>query len=136
MADYAELIARLKPAWVIDEPAGEAVRLLRLGGYGQVADALNRFIVENNALKADSAAAISSLVEERGKLAEALTPSGGTKAAYIGEFTIAVERSVNEDEEADDEGDSDPYDHISVPWTTIKQIMAAIRSRALGEKTV
>lgn len=61
---------------------------------------------------------------------EALTPSAGTKAEYIGEFTIAVERFLNEDDEPDDGGAVDPYDHIQVPWTTIKQIMAAIRARA------
>lgn len=64
------------------------------------------------------------------RLKEALTPSAGTKAEYIGEFTIAVERYVNDDGEADDEN-IDPYEHISVPWTTIKEIMGAIRTRAL-----
>jgi hypothetical protein len=64
---------------------------------------------------------------------EALTPSAETKAAYIGEFTIAVERIVNEDLEPEDESDAapDPYEHIMVPWTTIKEIMAAIRARAM-----
>lgn len=68
-----------------------------------------------------------------GELEGALTPSAATKAAYIGEFTIAVERIVNEDEEPVDDGADapDPYDHIQVPWTTIKQIMAAIRAFAL-----
>ncbi len=67
------------------------------------------------------------------ELEGALKPSAATKAAYIGEFTIAVERIVNEDEEPVDDGADapDPYDHIQVPWTTIKQIMAAIRAYAL-----
>jgi len=68
-----------------------------------------------------------------GELEGALTPTAETKAAYIGEFTIAVERIVNEDDEPVDDGADapDPYDHIQVPWTTIKQIMAAIRAFAL-----
>lgn len=33
------------------------------------------------------------------------------------------------------EGDVDPYEHITVPWTTIKQIMAAIRARSLTGDT-
>lgn len=81
--------------------------------------------------------AIRALAVAEAKLAamrEALTPSGDTEAAYMGEFTIAVERIVNEDNEPDDEteGVSDPYDHVPVPWTTIKEIMAAIKVRALG----
>lgn len=63
-------------------------------------------------------------------LEEALTPSIHTKGSYSGEFTIAVERIVDEDDEVVDGGASDPYEHIMVPWTTIKEIMAAIRKRA------
>ncbi len=49
---------------------------------------------------------------------EALTPSGATKGAYIGGFTFGV---VNGD---------DQRMVVSVPWTTIKEIMKAIRARA------
>lgn len=56
------------------------------------------------------------------ELEEALTPSGDTKAAYIGEFRFAVElyhpRLGSETRT------------VEVPWTTIKEIMAAIRARA------
>ena len=58
---------------------------------------------------------------------EALTPSAETKAAYTGEFTFPFE-IVGEDE------DGFPEPHaisIPVPWTTIKEIMAAILARAL-----
>jgi hypothetical protein len=63
----------------------------------------------------------------------ALTPTAATKAAYMGEFTIVVER-MSDDMEPDDEaaGAPDPYEHIQVPWTTIKEIMAAIRVFALA----
>jgi len=57
-------------------------------------------------------------------LVEALTPSAETKAAYSGEFsfpelywdTIKQQETTRQ---------------ITVPWTTIKAIMAAIRARAL-----
>jgi hypothetical protein len=59
-------------------------------------------------------------MEERYR--EALTPSAETKAAYIGEFSFKVElahpRLGSE------------FRSIDVPWTTIKEIMAAIRARA------
>lgn len=68
----------------------------------------------------------------RGKLAaaearaeamrEAVTPSGSTKAAYLGEFKEDVE-------ERDEEGDFHNRS-ITVSWTTIKDIMAAITKRA------
>jgi hypothetical protein len=56
-------------------------------------------------------------------LEEALTPSGETKAAYIGEFCF-------EEETFDDEGD-EVVRKIAVPWTTVKEIMAAIKARVL-----
>ena len=53
---------------------------------------------------------------------EALTPNAETKAAYIGEFKFDIE--------LDDE-DGNPFSHaVTVPWTTIKEIMAAILKRA------
>ncbi len=53
---------------------------------------------------------------------EALTPSGDTKAAYMGEFHFQ-RTTINED---GDEVAVKTY----VPWTTIKEIMEAIRERA------
>lgn len=56
-------------------------------------------------------------------LEEALTPSGDTKAAYMGEFSVRL---------PDIGPDGEEYMRsINVPWTTIKAIMAAIRARAL-----
>lgn len=58
----------------------------------------------------------------REALVEALTPSGDTKATYHGEFSFTIE-------DADEEGE--PVSRkIYVPWTTVKEIMAAIRDRA------
>lgn len=59
---------------------------------------------------------------EAERLREALTPSAETKAAYRGEFSIPL-LEVDED-------DNDVLRRATVPWTTIKEIMAAIRARA------
>lgn len=65
---------------------------------------------------------------EIARLREALTPSGHTKAAYIGEFSFAVEISHPRL--------GGEQRRVDVPWTTIKEIMAAIRERAaLNERT-
>ena len=48
----------------------------------------------------------------------ALTPSGDTKAAYLGEFKQDVGRKK-----------------IVIEWTTVKEIMNKIRSRALLKET-
>jgi hypothetical protein len=64
----------------------------------------------------------ASLESSQSELLEALTPSAETKAAYIGEFSFPVElhhpRLGTE------------VRRIDVPWTTIKEIMSAIRARA------
>lgn len=57
------------------------------------------------------------------KLEEALTPSAETKAAYIGEFRMTIRR-------VDEYGDDQSLD-VPVSWTAIKEIMKAIRARAL-----
>lgn len=57
---------------------------------------------------------------------EALTPSGSTKGAYMGEFSF-VETYFDED------GDEQSQE-ILVPWTTIKDIMKAITRRAGAHK--
>ncbi len=58
------------------------------------------------------------------RLREALTPSGDTKAAYIGEFSMGVTLRTRHEEETRS---------VQIPWTTIKEIMAAIRARATSE---
>jgi len=74
-----------------------------------------------NALPAVCAALVA-LIKERDSLREALTPSAYTKTAYRGEFTIPIE-FMEDDETAYTE-------HLDVPWTTIKEIMATISNRA------
>jgi hypothetical protein len=71
-------------------------------------------------------AALEAIQGENARLREALTPSEGTKAAYIGEFSFS--ESVGAYDEAGYIVDHTET-HI-VPWTTIKEIMAAIRRRA------
>lgn len=55
-------------------------------------------------------------------LEAALTPSTDTKAAYIAEHQIEVEM-------LDEDGDS-CTEMVTIPWTTIKDIMAMILKRA------
>ena len=62
---------------------------------------------------------------EIARLREALEPSAGTKAAYCGEFSFTIEDRDEDGEEC--------FRHVSVPWTTVKEIMAAIRARAALE---
>lgn len=54
---------------------------------------------------------------------EALTPSAATKAAYIGEFQFT-------EEVYNPELDLWLPETYTVPWTTIKEIMAFIKERA------
>lgn len=65
---------------------------------------------------------------------EALTPSAGTKAAYLGEFSFTHEYSGFDDDGQEFDSSID----VLVPWTTIKDIMGAIKVRALSgaEQTV
>ena len=66
-----------------------------------------------------------SLAHLRGKverLQEALTPTADTKSAYIGEFSFDIDDRDEDGEECSR--------NVVVPWTTVKEIMAAIRSRA------
>ena len=53
---------------------------------------------------------------------EALTPSGDTKSAFHGEFSWMEEMT---------DLDGEIYTHkVFVPWTTVREIMAAIKARA------
>lgn len=67
----------------------------------------------------------AALTAERAKVArlvEALTPSGETKAEYIGEFSW--------NHYVDDGAGGEFPVKMVVPWTTIKEIMKAINARA------
>jgi hypothetical protein len=86
----------------------------------------------NNGARA-SHSALVAIIEDKEKdievaeaeakaLREALTPSEITKAAYIGEFEFPVK--------AYDEDGEELTFPATVPWTTIKEIMAAILARA------
>jgi hypothetical protein len=70
----------------------------------------------------EAADRIVALEAENARLREALTPSAATKASYIGEFRFPLETV---------DGDTPS---VTVPWTTIKQIMAAILNRALSKE--
>ena len=77
---------------------------------------------ELSALPEEAADEIAALRAKNERLRVALTPSAETKAAYIGEFHIT--------EEGYDEDGQVYYRKVAVPWTIIKEIMAAISARA------
>lgn len=73
-------------------------------------------------------AAIERLLAENRALIDALTPSGDTKAAYIAEFKFDVEVW---DPDGGEDGDGEAVmESTTVPWTTVKEIMAAISRHA------
>jgi hypothetical protein len=74
----------------------------------------------------DNMTELEELRKKNFRFIEALTPSRETKIAYSAEFNFNI-RQINED------GDEVPW-AVTVPWTTIKEIMKAIRSRAWEEK--
>jgi hypothetical protein len=63
---------------------------------------------------------------ERDALLEALTPSAETKGAYIGEFYL----TPGEAGHAEDAVEEHELGNTTVPWTVVKEIMAAILQRA------
>lgn len=65
---------------------------------------------------------LAAVAAERDALREALKSSGETKAAYIGEFSFPLAYT-------DDDGNH-ATSRVDVPWTAIKEIMAAISARA------
>lgn len=90
-------------------------------GVGGGNDPIGFILASLDYRRAQSEGAQAKVVEA---LLEALTPSADTKAAYIGVFGFRVEL-------ANAEGET--YSHpFTVPWTTVKEIMSAIRNRALS----
>lgn len=71
------------------------------------------------------AAPVSDADPSYESLLAAITPSGETKAKYIGEFSFADERRTN----------GGGKRHI-VPWVTVKEIMHTIRRHALERDAV
>jgi hypothetical protein len=72
-------------------------------------------------------ARIAALEADNKRLREALEPSAATKAEYIGEFKISVPFET-------EDGDGEAFD-VTIPWTAIKEIMAAIKKRADSQGT-
>ena len=88
-------------------------------------DRLTDLLAASEATRADLVNTIAELRAEVERLREALDPSGSTKNCYIGEFSFTREL-IDEDGDGVDE-------ELVVPWTTIKEIMAAISARAALE---
>lgn len=74
---------------------------------------------QQSTLFANMAKQIAELTAQRDRLIAALTPSGDTKAAYMGE--------VRDDVTFYDEIGNDHTQDYAVSWTAIKEVMALIR---------
>lgn len=116
----AELLATLPQALATIRARDEEVRQLR-AGYNIV----EKRCIDRGHKLAAAQARVAALEAENGRLREALTPSTATKQAYIGEFTYSCQG-------VDERGDA-CTERRTVPWTSIKEIMAAILARALGQ---
>lgn len=120
-----DLVERLKLIAAWRKPGGPTPKENQPSTHKAVAEAVDR--IET------LAATITALRQRVAELEEALTPSGDTKAAYMGEFHFNVEIENVDFEDDEDESDINPRTlqmEVPVPWTTIKEIMAAIRKRS------
>lgn len=107
----------------VEELTGNLRAVVRRVGFSGEAHGQSFLLNPHGPAAADLIASLNAEVE---RLREALTPSGDTKAAYIGEFSFGITRTGE-----DDEGDPCEFtETVPVPWTTIKEIMAAIAARA------
>lgn len=103
--------------WLIDAPGRRFIATID-GPPDEVGEADAHLI----ALVPQMADVITTLLERERLAIEALTPSAETKAAYIGEFKLVIDDY--------DESGNETHRWADVPWTTIKEIMAAIKARA------
>ena len=85
-------------------------------------DLVKRLLDIASPLADEAAGQIHRLTAERDRLREALTPNEATKEAYMGEFYFS-QTMIGDD-------GNDVTVKTSVPWTTVKEIMAAILARA------
>lgn len=93
-------------------------------------DLVRRLRASRYAVSVEAASALEAQAERISVLERALEPSAETKAAYSGEFYERVEVS-NPNFDEDDENEPETLvQQVPISWTTIKEIMAAIRSQA------
>jgi hypothetical protein len=120
---------RTPRTWATSDLYYEAAALIRrLQAESDTKDALR---MQGEAQVASLLVELSRLRAEKAKLVEALTPSGATKAAYHGEFSFSETSQFWDD--VTEEWATHTKNTL-VPWTTIKEIMVAIRARAAIEE--
>lgn len=85
---------------------------------------MGRRVLQDSAQVAE----IARLRYELAQLEAALTPSGETKYLHIGEYKF----TEGLPDWRDEDGELHPPAHATVPWTTVKEIMARIKSTAGG----
>jgi hypothetical protein len=116
--DVGDIVRDLKDAEAESEERNEEILNLRAACMDETGRVLQRD-EEIRDLRGKLAASEARAEAMR----EALTPSGSTKAAYMGEFRFSFRSGMDVD-------GSDEFTNVEVPWTAIKDIMAAITKRA------
>lgn len=106
--------------WSMD-PASDLIQQMKVGEAMMYA--ATDLICRHEEREVELIAQRAELLEENTRLREALTPSADTKAAYIGEVKFTASTGFDED-------GCEVWQDITVPWTTTKDIMAMIISRA------
>ena len=112
-------VERLKGA---RRPFNDALAERVIDGQVKDMDDLRKLAQSERSQRQSLEAAIAAKDAEIERLKEAMTPSAETKAALMGEFTVPLP-------EIDEDGE-EYIRRINVPWTTVKEIMTAIRARA------
>lgn len=125
--EWAAIYAPLYPATALQSLSAELAEAKRdneaLTNRAEVAEYKQQQAINEILPMALARATNAEAEAEARAMREALTPSGDTKAAYVGEFSMPVTLRLRHEEEVR---------RVEVPWTTIKEIMAAIKARALG----
>jgi outer membrane protein TolC len=116
------LTAQLADQRAQDEKAAAEAKLARLDEALSTARQQDKLREATLGTLRSVSAALDAAETKLARLEGALTPSAETKAAYMGEFSIPFPI-------IDQDGDEVML-RPNVPWTTIKEIMAAIRARA------
>lgn len=83
----SDLVERLKPRWAIDE------EVVRAAASGMI-ETVNKWLVQNNALKSEAATALTALEQDNAKLRETLKPFADCAAQMDRELPWARDGKV------------------------------------------
>lgn len=122
--EVKELVGRLRPRWVIDEPVGQAIVLFGFKPeWAPTVEALNRFLVANNALKTEAVTALEALQAELEKVKGDVYVPGEFCCAKCGFFLSQFSLNANTGavSDRDEPGERCPNDGSPLWRVTWKQ---------------